>query len=130
MDFDAHKVSEVFERTDGLRLALLFGSVAQGRAHVGSDVDIAVLGNGFDVLALTAELSLLLGREVQVVSLEKSSFALRKAILRDGICLFELSPGEEARWRFRTLLEVETDGPAYDRINRAYLDRIAGATHG
>src|SRR6185436_18134581 len=48
-----------------VRLAILFGSVARDAATADSDVDLAVeVGPGVDLGALAAQVSLVLGREV------------------------------------------------------------------
>ncbi|HSG38042.1 MAG TPA: nucleotidyltransferase domain-containing protein, partial [Thermoanaerobaculia bacterium] len=55
---------------EDIRLALLFGSRARGRARKESDADVAVLGRDLDLLSLAADLSGAARVEVDVVSLE------------------------------------------------------------
>jgi predicted nucleotidyltransferase len=74
---------------EDVHLALLFGSRARGRARPDSDVDVAVLAPGVDLLDLTASLTLALDLEVQIVDLEEASIPLLQAILRDGIKVHE-----------------------------------------
>jgi predicted nucleotidyltransferase len=74
----------------GLRLVVLFGSVARGQSLPWSDVDIGVLGAGFwDGLRVGADIARLLGREPHVVELDAAPVLLRYEIARDGVPLFE-----------------------------------------
>jgi len=77
--------------------AYLFGSMARGRAHAKSDVDIAVyldpeldkLGR-FDLrLRLTDKLAAHLVKDVDVVDLAAAPLSLRHYIMRDGILIIE-----------------------------------------
>ncbi len=94
------RLREFFEgRADhDLVAAYLYGSVARGEARPGSDVDLAVLGRGpgpktyTDLrprLALEGELEALLGRPVQLLSLEGAPADLVHEVLRDGRLVLE-----------------------------------------
>jgi len=108
-----------------VQLALLFGSAARGTAGPESDVDLAVLAPGVDRLTLAAELSDTVGREVDVVSLEDASVPLLIQLVRDAVVVHEGTAGAAARWRSRSLLALETDGPWYARMRDAWLARVA-----
>jgi predicted nucleotidyltransferase len=108
-----------------VRVAVLFGSEARNDAGPGSDVDLAVLGDGLDLFALGAELALTLGREVDVVDLHDVSIPLAEELVRDGIVVYEGTPGAGALWRSRTLATLETDRPWFARMRDAYLSRLA-----
>lgn len=84
-------------RTD-VRLALLFGSVARGAAGADSDVDLAVDASGVDRLALARDVSLALGREVDIVELAEPGYPLLAALVRDGIVVAEHERGAAAAW--------------------------------
>lgn len=116
-------------RTD-VRLALLFGSRARGRARPGSDADVAVLGKDLDLLALAADLSDAAKVEVEVVSLDDPGYPLLNAILRDGIILHEAERYADAAWRSRALMQAETDRPGWERMQNAFLKRLAEGRHG
>jgi predicted nucleotidyltransferase len=89
----------------GVRLVVLFGSVARGWARADSDVDLAVLGGEFwDQLGLGNALATLLGREPHVVDLSAVSDWLRFQIARDGILVYEGSPGEWAEFKARAMV--------------------------
>jgi len=107
-------------------LALLFGSEARGRAQVGSDVDLALVGLVPDRIAeLAAELSERLGREVDVVRLEQASIPLLEELVAHAVVVYESAPGNAALWRSRTLAQLEIDGPWYHRMRDAWLARVA-----
>jgi predicted nucleotidyltransferase len=123
-------LKEALRGREDVRLALLFGSRARGRARPGSDADVAVLGNGLDLLKLASEMSLAAGVEVDVVSLKDPGYPLLHAILSDGLLLHEAQRGAAAAWRSRAWLQAETDRPWFERMRDAYLRRWAEARHG
>ncbi len=116
----------MFARHPDVRLGLLFGSVARGTAGAQSDVDIAVSGPCVDLPLLASQLSLAIGREVDVVAIDRDPpIALLRALLDDATCIYEAAPGAEASFRDRASWAVETDGPLIDRMARAYIARLA-----
>lgn len=112
-----------------VRLALLFGSRARGQARPDSDADVAVLGEGLDVLELAADLSDAARIEVDVVDIKDPGYPLLNALLRDGVVLSERERGAAASWRTRALLQAETDRPGYERMRDSYLKRLAEGRH-
>ena len=110
---------------DDVRLALLFGSHARGRARPESDVDLAVDAPDVDLLALAHDLALAIGAEVDLLDLARATIPLVEEIVRDGIVVRERSPGLAARWRSHALASLEIDRPWYDRMCRGYLRRLA-----
>ncbi len=104
---------------------LLFGSQARETARSASDVDLAVLAPGADLMALAADLSRDLGLEVDVVSLEDPSIPLVEELVRDGVVVHESRPGAGASWRSSVLATLETDRPWYARMRDAWLRRVA-----
>lgn len=79
------------------------------------DVDIAILPIDQDwplarELALTSSASGVTGTEVDVVRLDQADPLLGREIARDGMCLFEVAPGEFSAWRARAISEwIEFD---------------------
>ena len=108
-----------------VRLAILFGSIARGKANDESDVDLAVVAPAIDHLGLARDVSLAVGREVQIVDLEQVGYALLCCIVRDGIVVAEHEHGAAARWRTRSLLTLETDRRWFERMRDAYLEHLA-----
>lgn len=113
-----------------VRVALLFGSTARDRATAQSDVDVAVLAPGVDLLALAADLGRAVVAEVDVVDLPSATIPLLSAIVRDGVRLHHATVGSEAAWRSVTLAMLETDGPGYERMSAAWLRRLAESRGG
>jgi predicted nucleotidyltransferase len=121
-----HRIGAALTGCEGVRVALLFGSHARGKARPGSDVDVAIVGAQVDVPALSARLSERLGAEVDVVRLDdEAGVPLLEAVLRDGIVAYEASRGDAAAWRSRVLAQMETDRPWYRRMRDAWLRRVA-----
>lgn len=93
-----------------LRLAILFGSRARGRAHARSDVDVAILPADAD-LTLAAEHRLMgeieraMGAPVDLVRIDRARPGLRWRIARDGVVLHSDPPWEAARFRARAGIE-------------------------
>jgi predicted nucleotidyltransferase len=83
----------------------LFGSVARGTAHAGSDVDVGVLlaedpprtleGLKLDV---GSDLELRLGLPVQLVVLNRAPADLVHRVLRDGKLLLDRDPSKRIRF--------------------------------
>ena len=113
-----------------VRLALLFGSRALGRARPESDADVAVLGRDLDLLKLTADLSRAAGVDVDVVNLKDPGFPLLNVLLRDAVVLHEGERGAAAAWRSRAWLEAELDRPWFERMRDSFLRHLAEERHG
>ena len=118
-------VGQVLATLPGVRLALVFGSVARGMARPDSDLDLAVSGAAIDSLALTAAISKEVRRDVHVVRLDEASIPMLEAIIEDGVVVHEALPGAAASWRARTLADLELDRPWYARQRDAWLKRVA-----
>jgi predicted nucleotidyltransferase len=117
------QLSGALRDRDDVRLALLFGSWAKDRGRADSDVDVAVLAPGVDLLGLGVELERSIGAVVDVVSLESASIPLLVEIVGDGVVVHQGRPGAAASWRTRALVELETDW--YGRMRDAWLARVA-----
>ncbi|RLB51743.1 MAG: hypothetical protein DRJ42_16290 [Deltaproteobacteria bacterium] len=123
---------ETLHGFEDVRLALLFGSRAKGRAREGSDVDLAVDAPRAMLGAIGAKVSAAVGAEVDVVRLSEASIPLLRELIRDSLVVHEGTAGAGALWRSRTLALLETDGPWYDRMRDAWIASVArrGLTHG
>lgn len=117
-------VAKVAAAHAGVRVAMVFGSMAKDRTHASSDVDVAIVGHA-DVLTIAAEISARVAREVDVVEVSTAAIPLLDAILRDGVVVYERSRGESAAFRSRTLAMLETDRVWYRRMADAWLRRVA-----
>jgi predicted nucleotidyltransferase len=86
-------LGEVVGAVPGVRLVVVFGSVARGKAFPDSDVDVAVMSGGFwDQLELGTKVGALLQREAHVVDLATAGEMLRYLVAREGIPIFEVDP--------------------------------------
>lgn len=84
----------------GARLALLFGSAARQEERAAEDLDIGILaGEPFDTVDVTNRLIRRLSiQHVDVVDLSRADPLLLALAARDGVLLYEASPGELARF--------------------------------
>lgn len=121
----ALRLGRALARKEGVRLALLFGSRARGRAQPSSDIDLAIDAPGVDLQALAGALSLELGGEVDIVALRDATIPLLEGLICDGILVHEARPGTAATWRSKALVELETDRPWYRRMRDAWIARVA-----
>ena len=80
---------------EGLRLVLLFGSVASGKEYQESDIDLGFLfDRPVDMLDLTNRVIRLLRTDrVDVIDLSRASPLLKHSAIRTGKNLFEQTPG-------------------------------------
>ena len=114
-----------------LRLAVLFGSRATGKAAAGSDVDIGILPADErmpigEELAFASALSAVTGTEVDLVRLDHAPPLLGCEIARAGVCVFEAVPGAFAAWRAAAMSEwIDFDEMIAPHRER-FLRRLAG----
>jgi predicted nucleotidyltransferase len=110
---------------EGIVAAYLYGSVARGTAHSGSDVDVAVLfahappptlaGLPVD---LEADLTGLVGREVQIAVLNEAPVDLVHRILRDGVLVCENDPAARIAFEVKARSEYFDLLPILQRYRR------------
>ena len=90
MDLNSH-IQQVLGRHGDIRLAILFGSLAKAQATPQSDLDLAVLMeaplSGEIRMNLIDELSLAIGRPVDLVDLRVAGEPLLGQILKHGVRL-------------------------------------------
>lgn len=120
-----HKIADVLGTFTGVKLALMFGSRATGKAREDSDLDLAIDAPGVDRAQIAARVSEALGLEVDVVSLNDVTIPLLRELIRDSQVVYEGARGNAASWRTRALCELETDGPWFDRMRDAWLRAVA-----
>lgn len=79
--------AEYFESLSNVRLALLFGSIVDGRFDRNSDIDIAVDGSFSveDILSMKRDLSVLSGREIDIMDLKRAEGIILHRIMTKGL---------------------------------------------
>lgn len=89
------KIRTLASAFTGLRLLVLHGSRVRGDAHERSDWDFAWLGDEhLDALELRRQLAEALGTDrIDLADLSRASGLLRYRVAKDGVALFEGSPG-------------------------------------
>jgi len=122
-----------------VRLAYLFGSMATGRTHAGSDVDIAVLlDESLTADARFAERLELIGRlsrifrtdGVDVAVLNDAGPVLAYEVLRSGILLFSVDEETRVEFQVRALRVYEDTRPLREVLARAMAARLEAGTFG
>lgn len=113
-----------------LRLAMLFGSTARGTSHAKSDVDVAILPvdsalSLADELALQARLALIVGREVDLIRLDRCTPTLRYRVAREGIPLLG-DRGTVSAFRARAGIEHADLAPLVQRASELFRKRLRG----
>lgn len=87
------EAADLLERRFGVDTLWLFGSEARGTTHAGSDLDLGALFRRrpapLERLDAAAELAELLGREVDLVDLDRASPVLGLQVLRSGRLLVD-----------------------------------------
>ena len=93
-DQEKEKIISFLKSKMPLRLLILFGSYATGDATAESDVDLAfITDDEIDTFALwwdiAQELSILLGRDIDLIDMKKASEVFRFVIVSQGQILFQ-----------------------------------------
>ncbi len=113
-------------RWPGVRLVVLFGSLARRSGRPDSDADVGVLGGGFwEQLDVGTEVGGLMEREPHVVSLETASDWLRFEIARDGLLLHEREPATWTSFRAESALRYFDLAPMVTRCAEGVRRRLA-----
>lgn len=118
----AARAAPILTRSAGATYLILFGSVARGRFHALSDVDLAVGGPlaADSLRLLERDLELSLGRPTQVVSIAKAPPALRARIFREGLVLWERDHEARVRDHARAIVDYLD----YEDLESLYLSRV------
>jgi len=127
----ADPLRQVLSRFPEIRLAVVFGSAAAGRAGPASDLDLAVLASGAlprdRVVELIGALAEATGRPIDLVDLARAGEPLLGEILRGGRRVLERDPDAWAEVIRRHLAETTDFLPYRRRIleerRRAWLNR-------
>jgi predicted nucleotidyltransferase len=110
-------------------LGVLFGSQATGRAHAGSDVDLAFVPIGDPPLHAELELQAALvgiaGRAVDLVRLDHATTLARWEVATTGVPLFSRFDGAWTRFQAQAAAEHADFAPALERAAARFARRLA-----
>ena len=132
---ELEKISNVFKKEGALLAVYLFGSYASGNPHRYSDVDMAVLfdktTNPEDYtdkqIDLVVSLGRLLGREADVVVLNRAGSFLKYNVLKNGLRVYERPDRNERDFEARAIVEYFDFLPIKNRIEEGILSKIKKA---
>ena len=132
---ELEKISNVFKKESALLAVYLFGSYASGNPHRYSDVDMAVLfdktTNPEDYtdkqIDLVVSLGRLLGREADVVVLNRAGSFLKYIVLKNGLRVYERPDRSERGFEARAIVEYFDFLPIKNRIEEGILSKIKKA---
>jgi predicted nucleotidyltransferase len=125
------QLEAVLAASSKVRLAVLFGSRATGKARDSSDFDVGILPAGSLTLQaeleLAAALSAAVGGEVDLVRLDAADPLVGREVAQNGVCLLESAPGEFAAFRATAMSHwadfEETIAPHRSRFLRRLASR-------
>lgn len=132
------QVREYFSGRGDVDLVLVYGSFARGTAGKHSDVDIAIAGpmpiSLDDKMSMQAGLSIVLGRELDIVDLVRAEGIFLHRIVSEGAVVLETAPSGRAAYEkyLKRALYFNADYyPVYARDQKLRLKRLyAGGRHG
>lgn len=110
-----------------VRLAVLFGSTARGKAGPRSDVDLGILLEPYSPalrFKVEAELGRAAGKAVDVILLDDAPPLLRFEITRDGVLLFEREEGLWTAFKARAMVDWWDWAPTFRRMADNTIQRL------
>jgi predicted nucleotidyltransferase len=126
------RLRRVLDEDPRIAYAMVFGSSTAGRAHAGSDIDVAIgvlAGCRFDVLALgalTGQLEAAAGARIDLVLLDEAPPGLAYRVFRDGRILVTRDGSALAQRRARAILEYLDFQPIEEICTRGVLAARGG----
>ena len=122
MDKLRESIRKALERHPDIKLCMVFGSVATGRASAGSDLDIAVAAgkplSSEKYLELIEEFAAVSNRQIDLVDLMAVMGPILKQALSTGVIVQNLDKSLYANLISRMLFNQADMMPYYDRILR------------
>jgi predicted nucleotidyltransferase len=122
MDTSQAQIRQVLNRHQKIKLCMLFGSMASGKASADSDLDIAVAADqplsAAELLQLTEEFSTATNRDIDLVDLAAATGLISQQALSTGIILQNVDKDLYARMISRMLFNQADMMPYHDRILR------------
>ena len=89
---NSQKIATLLREQAGAYIVVLFGSYAKGQVRLDSDIDIAFAGDTaiteYELFLLAQELAAMLGREVDLLDLDRLSTVMKAQIVVTGKVIF------------------------------------------
>ncbi len=124
------QAEDFLEEHFGLDTLWVFGSEAHGRARPDSDIDLAALfrtrPQPLAVLGARGDLEEILGREVDLVDLDRASPILAMQVLKHGRLLLDRDPRRRIAFVVRTRSLYEDLKILRRGSEKRLLERVAG----
>jgi predicted nucleotidyltransferase len=121
-------IRSVLQRHQDIKLCIVFGSIAAGKASSKSDLDIAVAGeqplDGDKFLELTAEFSAATNREIDLLDLMTATGLILKQALSTGQIVQNHNKSLYAKLISQMLFNEADMMPYYHRILRERRKRF------
>ncbi len=121
------KLSEYFKNKPEIKLAVLYGSAAKGNLRNSSDIDIAVSGREAldrDLLfSASSEISLLLGREIDLLDLHRVEGLILYRIMTEGKRI-KTDATLYVKFQGKALGYFEDFKPLQDMMRKARIERF------
>jgi len=120
---------KVLQETDAV-VAYLFGSVARGEAHAGSDVDVGIFFRDKpslkELAAIANDLCEAAGMELDVESLNSADCFFLHDVVAEGIVVYEDDRDERADFEVRVARRYQDMKPHMYEYWRARRERMIG----
>jgi len=128
MEFVADRLRDLAPRLpEEVRLLVLFGSTARGKAGPRSDVDLGVLLDPYNAalrFKVDAELGRAAGREVDTVLLDDAPPLLRFEITKEGVLLLEREEGLWTHFKAKAMVDWWDWAPTFRMMSDASIRRL------
>jgi uncharacterized protein len=122
MDGLMESIRNVLNRHPDIKLCIVFGSVAAGKASPASDIDIAVAAeqslSGNEFLRIMDEFSTVINHQIDLVDLMTATGLISKQALSTGVVVQNLDKSLYARLISPMLFNQADMMPYHDRILR------------
>jgi len=123
------KLRSLFEKKPEVVTCLLFGSAAEGKLGVNSDIDIAICGNSAFTHDYLAELQVAiaerLGTEVDLLDMARLNGLILRQVITTGKKIVNKNPDLLAHYIKKMLFFSEDMYPNYQMILKAKAKRFA-----
>ncbi|WP_094549324.1 type VII toxin-antitoxin system MntA family adenylyltransferase antitoxin [Petroclostridium xylanilyticum] len=123
---DIEKINDLLKDKLSPDFTILFGSAAKGKLRDDSDVDIAFMSNcscdEYHVFMIAQELADTLGREVDLIDLNKASTVFKAQIVANGKVIYDKEPYKRMIFQMKALKEYAL----LNEERQCVIDRIKG----